>query len=128
MDIPGLKAELEEHLKRNPHPEAPEGFRDRFEQAAEHYQAETDADDKAQLATLLQRIPKEAEAAANAACASDEPDLPEPREPIVGDPLPSGPDGDPRPDGRRSRTRIGVIVGALAAAAAAAFYFYSGSS
>ena len=127
MDIASLRNELEEQLKRNPHPEAPDGFRDRFEQAVEHHAAETDADDKTELEAQLHRIRDEAEAAANAACADgrDAPDLPRPPDPIVDDPIPRGPDDDVDPAPRRpSRTRIGLVLGAVAAAAATAFYFY----
>jgi hypothetical protein len=124
MDIPGLKAELEQHLKRNPHPDAAAGFRDRFEQAVEHYQAETEAEDKSQLEEQLKRIRDEAEAAANAAVADE-------GGPAAGDEAPSGEEspGDEAPAAGRGpgRGRIGVILAALAAAAAAAFYFYSGS-
>lgn len=67
MDIASLRRELEEHLKLNPHHEAPEGFRDRFEHWAEAYEAETDEEAKTELEALLRRIPAEAEAAASCA-------------------------------------------------------------
>lgn len=98
MDIPGLKAELEEHLKRLSHADAPGGFRDRFEQAVEHHQAEHDPEDKSELEAQLHRIRDEAEAAANAAS----------------------------PGGRVVRKgRLSLAVGAIGAAAAAVFYFRS---
>ena len=56
MDIPGLKAELEEQLKRISHADAPGGFRDRFEQAVEHHEAEHDPEDKSELEAQLRRI------------------------------------------------------------------------
>ena len=133
MDIDGLRTELEKHLKNNPHPDAPDGFRDRFEQFVEMHAAETDATDKSELETQLVRIRDEAAAACKAGDSggrdsdaggdspTDQPaGLDEPRAEV---PRP----GLPRPGLALTRGRLGIILGAVAAAAAAAFYFYSGS-
>lgn len=66
MDIAKLRNRLEEHLKSNPHNEAPEGFRDRFEHWVAEYEAEESGEMKARLAELLQSVPDEAEAASKA--------------------------------------------------------------
>jgi len=101
MDVDSLKAELEEHLKKNPHPDAPDGFRDRFDAFVEQHAAEADEDDfsKAELEEQLKRIRDEAEAAWNAAGADpggapkvDAPSAPAPA-PRVGAPSAPAADG-----------------------------------
>jgi len=67
MDVDSLKAELEEHLKKNPHPDAPGGFRDRFDAFVEQHAEDAEDFPKAYVEEQLQRIRDEAEAAWNAA-------------------------------------------------------------
>jgi hypothetical protein len=71
MDVEGLKVELEEQLRKNPHKDAPDGFRDRFDTVAEQYQAADDEVPKDVLEAQLRHIRDEAEAAAN--CADTHP-------------------------------------------------------
>jgi hypothetical protein len=71
MDVEGLKVELEEQLKKNPHKDAPDGFRDRFDTVAEQYQAADDVVPKDVLEAQLRHIRDEAEAAAK--CADTHP-------------------------------------------------------
>jgi hypothetical protein len=141
MDIDSLREELEQHLKQNPDAQAPDGFRDRFDQAVEHHKAETDAGDKAELEAQLHRIRDEAAAAAKAGGSDPVPGrdagVAVPRgDPVLRHPVPSP--GDPAPvvanpapveglaPGRGLRFRYSIGLAAVAAAAAAAFYFYSG--
>jgi len=70
MDVETLRAELEKHLEKNPHEDAPGGFRDRFEAAAELLQAGDTEIPKSELEENLQQICDEAEAAAKAGGAS----------------------------------------------------------
>jgi hypothetical protein len=80
MDVDSLRTELEKHLAKNPDAHAPHGFRDRFETAAQQYQADEETIPKAALEAELQQIRTEAEAAANAAGMRDEaPAAAEPR-------------------------------------------------
>ena len=69
MVVASLRSELEQHLQRNPHPQAPEGFRDRFDQLVEHYEAESDPAERSAIEADMRRVRNEAEAAANAARA-----------------------------------------------------------
>jgi hypothetical protein len=131
MDIASLKAELEQHLKGNPHKDAPDGFRDRFEQLVELYKVETDAGDKSEMEGHLYRIRDEAEAATKAAGSGgrDSPGTqpPPPKAPGTQAPRPEVPrPGTPGPWLALGKGRAGVLLAAVAAAAAAAFYFYSG--
>lgn len=134
MDLASLRRELEEHLKHNPHDQAPEGFRDRFEHWAEAYEAEQDEESKAELATLLRRIPEEAEAAAKAgqeapgdsdegpsaeAAPGPADDAP-PRPAPAPAPVPGEADAGPQDSGGGSTW---LIVGAIVLALAAAAYF-----
>lgn len=66
MDVDSLRAELEQHLDRNAHPDAPDGFRDRFDHVAEQIGAGEGDSPKSVLEGQLQQIRNEAEAAANA--------------------------------------------------------------
>ena len=68
MDIDSLRNELEEHLKRNPDPDAPSGFRDRFDELAADIEAAQDEESKTELKAQLAKIRAEAEAAADCAC------------------------------------------------------------
>jgi hypothetical protein len=63
MDVDSLKAELEEHLAKNPDADAPHGFRDRFQSLTEQYQAEGGEIPKSVWEGELQRVRNEAEAA-----------------------------------------------------------------
>ena len=66
MDIAGLRRELEEQLERNPHRQAPDGFRSRFDHMAEDYEAAEDEEARSRLEAQLRQVRDEAEAAANA--------------------------------------------------------------
>lgn len=73
MDVDGLRSELERHLEKNPHEDAPGGFRDRFDVVVEQYQADDGDVPKSALETLLRQIADEAEAAVNAHAADPPP-------------------------------------------------------
>ncbi|HYI64856.1 MAG TPA: hypothetical protein VEW71_08235 [Allosphingosinicella sp.] len=73
MDVDGLRIELESHLEKNPHKEAPGGFRDRFDVVVEQYRADDGDVPKSGLETLLRQIAHEAEAAVNAHAADPAP-------------------------------------------------------
>jgi hypothetical protein len=100
MDVNKLRAELEEQLAKNPHEDAPDGFRDRFEAAV--------ADDgpKDEVEAQLRRIRDEAEAAARAVHA----DAPAPKPPGLSAP--------------RFAQRSGIALAAAAAAAIAGFFYF----
>ena len=66
MVVASLRSEMEQHLERNPHPLAPGGFRDRFDQLVEHHETETDPEERSRIEADMRRIRHEAEAAANA--------------------------------------------------------------
>lgn len=63
MDVESLRAELETHLAKNPDPDAPDGFRDRFDTLAEQYKDANDDVPKPQMEEMLKQIRVEAEAA-----------------------------------------------------------------
>jgi hypothetical protein len=63
MDVDSLRAELEAQLAKNPDPDAPGGFRDRFDTLVEQYKAQDDDVPKPQMEAMLQQIRTEAEAA-----------------------------------------------------------------
>jgi hypothetical protein len=63
MDIDSLRAELETHLAKNPDPDAPGGFRSRFETLVEQYNAPDDDVPKPQMEAMLQQVRADAEAA-----------------------------------------------------------------
>ncbi len=66
MDVESLRSELERHLADNPHKDAPDGFRDRFNEVArQHASGDGDLAPSVHEAQL-QQICKEAEAAAAA--------------------------------------------------------------
>lgn len=73
MDVDSLRIELEKHLEKNPHKDAPDGFRDRFDVVAEQYRADDRNVPKSGLEALLRRITDEAEAAVNAHAADPTP-------------------------------------------------------
>ena len=66
MVVASLRTEMEQHLERNPHPLAPGGFRDRFDQLVENHEAETDPEKRATIEAQMRQVRNEAEAAANA--------------------------------------------------------------
>lgn len=90
MDVDGLRIELEKHLEKNPHEDAPSGFRDRFDVVAEQYRADDGDVPKLGLEALLRQIADEAQAAVNAH-AADPP-------PVVGTRAPGATAGDGRTD------------------------------
>jgi hypothetical protein len=63
MDVDSLRAELETQLAKNPDPDAPDGFRDRFETLVEQYKDADDDVPKPQMEAMLQQVRAEAEAA-----------------------------------------------------------------
>jgi len=134
MDVDNLRAELETHLKNNPHKDAPGGFRDRFDAYAEQYAAGDDDVPKSVMEEQLVRVRNDAEAAANAAAGDAAPDMrigasppraaaPKKRGPADGDPAPDVRPGDSSPARRESS---GADEAALAAAPAAAPGFLQG--
>ena len=145
MDVDSLRNELEQHLANNPDPDAPHGFRARFNMAAEQYAAGDAGIPKEALEAELQQIRNEAEAAAkDAGTESDEPAAqphadavqepvaaPEPpAEPVVVAPAapvvappaaPAADHGDPAPGGFG---RYGVALVVAVVVIAAAWYFF----
>ena len=71
MDVAALRNELEQHLANNPHPQAPCGFRDRFDAVVEELESDDDDLPRADLEAWLLRIRDEAKAAAAADDAGD---------------------------------------------------------
>ena len=67
MVVATLRSEMEQHLERNPHPLAPGGFRDRFDQLVENHEAAADPATRSRIEAEMRRVRNEAEAAANAA-------------------------------------------------------------
>ena len=129
MDVGTLRAELEKHLEKNPHEDAPGGFRDRFEAAAELLQAGDTEIPKSALEEELQQIHDEAAAAAKAGEASS--GRGEAVAPPRADPPPpraAAPD-DPRPPAAEADARAGFpalwlgIGAGLVALALGYFYF-----
>ena len=114
MDVAALRNELEQHLANNPHPEAPGGFRDRFDEVVSDLEASGEDDPRSALEAQLQQICVEAKAAAAAGLAdngatTDSPSMP-------GAPDPSGGDrGRGRDTARRLAVPIAVVVAALVA-------------
>ena len=133
MDVASLRRELEEHLKRHPHEQAPGGFRDRFEHWAEVYEREEDEDARAELAELLRKVPAEAEAAAKAGSAEaqqpvDEPPRParEPDEAPRDADTGAAEDAPQEPPARRAGSAWLLFAAAALALAAAAYFYFRG--
>jgi hypothetical protein len=139
MDVDSLKAELEEHLAKNPDEHAPHGFRDRFDSIAEQYKCEGCEVPKAVWEGELQRVRDDAEAAWRAADGSgaDAPppraEAPQPRAEAVE--APSAPPApversdpprldpvDPPPPGFLQR--YGVALAVAAVVLIGAWYFF----
>jgi hypothetical protein len=137
MDVDSLKTELEKQLARNPDPDAPHGFRGRFESAAEQYHSDADQIPKAAREAELQRICAEAEAAANAAGLTEAAPAapaqrvqvetrPEPKvRPAAADPVQveAAPLVNPPTEGG-GPVRYGVAILIAAVAFAGAYYFF----
>jgi hypothetical protein len=127
MDVDSLKAELEEHLAKNPDEHAPGGFRDRFDLLVEQYQADDGDVPKSVLEAELQQIRSEAEAAWSC-CATPHAEEAPPRAEAVEIPAdPGGPisapadDVDPPASGLM---RYGLALVAALVILAAAYYFF----
>lgn len=89
MVVERLRSELEQHLSDNPDEDAPNGFRDRFNEAARRHASGHGGLPPSVHEAQLQQIRKEAEAAANAA-----------RHDTAGDTGTRPPDRTPDEDGR----------------------------
>jgi len=93
MDVAGLRHELEQHLGKNPHEDAPDGFRDRFDAVVDEMESGSDHVPREMREAQLRRICDEAEAAAAAGrTEADSAPAPEPR-PGARD-VPAGPSPD----------------------------------
>lgn len=129
MDVDSLKAELEEHLAKNPDEHAPGGFRDRFDTLVEQYKDEGDDVPKSAMETELQQILDEAEAAWNAA-ASPRAETPPPRaEPVErpaapGDPIRATIDAHVNPPEPGFMMRYGLALIIALVVLAGAYYFF----
>jgi hypothetical protein len=77
MDVDSLRAELEEHLKKNTDEHAPHGFRDRFDTLAVELGEAGDAGSKSALEAQLHQVRVEAEAAAKCCEGGHAADTPE---------------------------------------------------
>ena len=73
MDVAAIRNELEQHLENNPHPQAPSGFRDRFDAVVAEMESGDDDFPRSVLEAQLQQIRDEAKAAAAAAQADEGP-------------------------------------------------------
>ena len=147
MDVEGLKAALEEHLKHNPDEHAPQGFRDRFDSVVEELKSGDTDFEEAELHAQLEQIRKEAEGAVHAHNAdgseigdpgigSDRPadpprdERPAPEDPDVGDPAIGGTDAgvpprmaDAEPAGGALQ-RFGFPLLVIVVLLAAAYFFF----
>lgn len=131
MDVDSLRAELEQHLEKNPHPDAPDGFRDRFETVAEQLAAADGDFPKSVLEGQLQQIWNEAEAAANAAdakpAAMPKAAAPAARPKAAAPPAPaadSGGDDAASTPAQGGQQRTAIVAGLVAAALVAAFFYF----
>ena len=136
MDIDSLRAELEQHLAKNPDPDAPEGFRARFETLVQQYQAADDDVPKPQMEGMLQQIRDEAEAAwccvehGREEHAPPKAPDPGPRAEPAGKPTPLGdpvteraaPQMTPSEAGFLQRYGLALAIGLVVLAGA--YYFY----
>jgi len=131
MDVDSLKAELEEHLAKNPDEHAPHGFRDRFNIVVEQYQAAESDVPKAVLETQLQQIRADAEAAWKCCDAPHAPDEPHrvetaerPAVPAPGDPISARVDEHVNPATPGFIQRYGLALIVAVVVLGAAYYFF----
>ena len=130
MDVDTLRAELEEHLAKNPDDLAPGGFRDRFETLVEQYKANDGDPTKAEIEAALQQIRSEAEAAWTCCATPEGREAPPPRaEPVErptspGDPvsIPVEEVGNPAESGRIRLLGVPLLI--FVVVLAGAYYFY----
>jgi hypothetical protein len=132
MDVDSLKAELEEHLAKNPDDQAPDGFRDRFNVLLEQYQAnDGEHGTKAVIETELQQIRAEAEAAWRC-CESPRAEEAPPRAeaveapvaPAPGDPVRAQVDEHVNPAAPGFMQRYGLSLIVAVVVLGAAYYFF----
>jgi len=129
MDVDSLKAELEEHLAKNPDEHAPSGFRDRFDTLVAQYKSDDEDVPKATLEAQLQKIRSEAEAAWACCAAPHAGEAPPPRAEQVDAPADPGgpvsaPADQPADTPASGFMRYGLTIVAALVVLAAAYYFY----
>jgi hypothetical protein len=135
MDVDSLKAELEEHLAKNPDEHAPHGFRDRFDSLAEQYKIEGCKVPKSVWEGELQRVRDDAEAAWKAAegsgaGAAPRAEAPTPRADAVEAPAAPAERSDPPtvdpvdPPAPGFMQRYGIALVVAAVVLVGAWYFF----